>query len=39
VPKKMTIKLKRATAPEFRSLTTDPREVEDVFLVLHYKMT
>src|SRR5262249_37350012 len=38
VAKKMTIKLKRSTAPNFTSLTTDPREVEDMFLVLHYKL-
>jgi hypothetical protein len=34
----MTFELKRSTAPNFTQLTTDPNEVDDILLVIHYKM-
>ena len=34
----MTLKLKFNTALDYRTLGTDPDEVEDLFLVFHYKL-
>jgi hypothetical protein len=32
------LRLKRGTAAAYTSLATDPDELEDVFLVMHYKL-
>ena len=34
----MNLKVKRSTAPDYTSLVTEPGEVEDIFLVFHYKL-
>jgi hypothetical protein len=34
----VTLKLKRALAPDFRSLVTNPDEVKDLFFVVHYRV-
>ena len=34
----MNLKVKYNTAPDYTSLATEPGEVEDIFLVFHYKM-
>ena len=35
----MNLKVKHSTAPDYTSLATEPGEVEDIFLVVHYKMS
>ena len=35
----MGLKVKHSTAPDYTSLVTEPGEVEDIFLVFHYKLT
>lgn len=34
----MTLKLRRAGTPDFASLATDPDELEDVYIVIHYRL-
>jgi hypothetical protein len=34
----MGLKVKHSTAPDYTSLVTEPGEVEDIFLVFHYKL-
>ena len=34
----MSLKLKHSGAPDYTQLVTDPPEVDDVFLVFHYKL-
>ena len=34
----MSLKLKYSAAPVYKSLATEPSEVEDIFFVVHYKM-
>ncbi len=34
----MSLKLKQSTSPDYTALATEPEEVEDVLLVLHYKL-
>ena len=34
----MNLKMKYSTAPDYTSLATEPGEVEDIFLVFHYKL-
>ncbi len=35
----MSLKVKHSTAPDYTGLVTDPSEVEDIFLVFHYRLT
>jgi len=34
----VSLKVKRNSAPDFTSLSTNPDEVDDIFLVVHYKL-
>ncbi len=34
----MSLKVKYSTAPDYKGLATKPDEVEDIFLVIHYKL-
>ncbi len=36
---KMSLKVKLSTARDYKSLATEPDEVEDIFLVVHYKLS
>ncbi|MCD4702605.1 MAG: hypothetical protein K8S24_12195, partial [Candidatus Aegiribacteria sp.] len=35
----MSLKVKHSTAPDYTGLVAEPCEVEDIFLVFHYKLT
>ena len=34
----VSLKIKHTTAPDYASLVTDPQEVEDIYLVVHYQL-
>lgn len=34
----MTLRLKRTTAADYTGLTTQPDELEDVMVVMHYRL-
>ena len=34
----MTLKLKRQVAPNYKGLSTDPDEIDDLLLAFHYKL-
>ena len=38
IEKPMSLKLKHSTSTDFKSLATNPDEVKDILLVLHYKL-
>jgi hypothetical protein len=38
ISKKMSLKVKHSTAADYKSLVVKPPEIEDIFLVFHYKM-
>jgi len=38
ITREMSLKLKHSSSPYYTSLATKPDEVEDIFLVLHYKL-
>jgi len=39
IAKPMSVKVKRSTASDYTSLATEPDEIEDMFLVFHYKLS
>lgn len=39
ITKEMSIRLKRGTARNYTSLATEPDEMDDIFLVFHYKLS
>jgi len=38
IEKEITIKIKENTVSDYASLTTNPDELYDLFLVIHYKL-
>jgi hypothetical protein len=38
ITKEMRLKMKRGAALDFKSLVTEPEEVDNVFIVIHYKL-
>jgi hypothetical protein len=38
ITKEMRLKLKRGASPDFKSLVTEPEEVDNIFIVIHYKL-
>ena len=38
IAKAVSVRLKRSTAPDYTELTTNPDEVQDIFVVIHYKL-
>ena len=38
IAKAVSLKLKRSTATDYTKLTTNPDEVQDLFMVIHYKL-
>jgi hypothetical protein len=39
ITREMSMKVKHSTAPDYTGLVADPSEVEDIFLVFHYRLT
>jgi hypothetical protein len=39
ITKEMSLKVRHSSAPDYASLATRPDEVEDLFIVVHYKMS